>query len=331
VPRILLAAIAISACSNGGVPAHASPAPHAGSGATASLPVATGWARIAELAAPGGERGPSTELVHAMQLAATNRQAWRELEFKYPPTPLADYPQGAEAVDALVKWAAADGALAPPVAPQDRGAEVLKVDAVAIVAIRSATAQTTQGLIAAELLGNELVRSGRAFVEVDIGLSIIKRAQRRMLELGGSTAGWKLPGDDLVRALAAEALSSKQMLDYVGTAAGRKDFEERLASLGSDTAAIATATTGRAPAAWLPSPEEAAALRTFWLDALDGAQLGEPSATTIARATKAAEALPEAYRWNADAVVRILERMAQSVAALHAPPNPDRFKPRASE
>jgi hypothetical protein len=59
----------------------------------------------------------------------------------------------------------------------------------------------------------------------------------------------------------------------------------------------------------IPTDEEAVALRQFWLAALDGAQRGEPPATTIARVTKAAEAASEPAKANAAAIASMLEML----------------------
>lgn len=269
----------------------------------------TGWKRIEALATPTVGAGPSKDLERATQIASENRDVWSGLKHKYPPTPLAAYPHGADALEALHAWVQAKGSLLAVPKPSEIGEATMHLNDVGALAIDSATDEKAASIVDGLYLGMRMVAEGRSFLEVQIGVSMIGSVKRKRAtlarEAGGSAEELEVPALDLVRILAAEALQSRRTMDYATTPEGRKDFVDRAKQLGSDTSELLKDVTGRTPLSMIPTDEEAAGLSQFWLAALDGAQRGEPAATTIARLNKAAETAPEPAKASAVAIVRI--------------------------
>lgn len=258
--------------------------------ATSQGDASAGWKRIEALAVPTVEPAPSADLERAIAIAHAKGDAWRELEFKYPPTPLAKYPQGAEAVEALRAWASAKGGLPPPQNPSEL---TLGIHDVGALAIESATDPNAQGIQDGLYLGTRMLAEGRNFVEVQVGLTMFSDAKRKLSVLasagaaksGGATVDPVPPPLDFVRVLAAEAVQWRRKHDSTTSPDGRKD----------------------------------AAMTQFWLSALDGAQRGEPVATTIARLQKAIDTAAGPTKANVTRFASMLEIAKSTFDELRAP------------
>lgn len=117
------------------------------SGSSTGAGTLTGWERIEALATPAVSAGSSKELEHAMQIARDNQDAWRELRFEYPPTPLADYPQGADALEALHTWANEQGGLPAAPKPTEIGVMGLQIHTLGDVAIDAAADEEAASIV----------------------------------------------------------------------------------------------------------------------------------------------------------------------------------------
>ncbi|NVB79932.1 MAG: hypothetical protein HOV81_16170 [Kofleriaceae bacterium] len=295
----------------------------AGSQAGSAAPVAlSGWKRIEALATPTVSAAPSKDLERAIAIGKANTDAWRELRFKHPPPPLSEYAQGADALDALHAWASEKGGLPPVPKPTEQGLVTLAMHDIGSVAIESATDATAASLADGLYLGTRLVQEGRNFLEVQVGLSMLSdlKRKRRMLALdgGGSAAELVPPTPDFVRVLAAEALYSRRLHDFATSPEGRKELVDMVKAAPDESKQLVENVTGRSAMSMIPTDEEAAAMMLFWAAALDGAQRGEPAATTIARAQKAAEAAGAANA-SAASIARILEMLKSQFDRLSDP------------
>jgi len=242
------------------------------------------WQRIEALARSAAAPGPSTELGHAVEIAARNGGAWMDLLYASSPQ-ITDYPGGADAVDALGRWMRQRGGLAPASPRGDTTTHLLCE--VARVAIDTATRDVPASLDVATYLGHRLVVEGRSFVEANFGVRTLRDAMDRALALGRSIRPDDIPvSGELLRVVAAEAVHARRSMTYIATPEGQREIEAQLASLDPDKRKLVEA-HGGALVDQVPSPGEIVATIKFWLAALDDARMGEPTSTTLDRVRRA--------------------------------------------
>lgn len=322
--RVLLCVALVLVACKGKEHAREAPRAPAGSGSAAAAPVLDGWKRIEALATPTVDPGPSKDLERAIAIAQANKDTWREARFKYPSTPLAEYTGGADALEALHAWSTANGGLPAPGKPTEVGLVTMGIHDVGSMAVSTATDLNGAALADATVLASRLLREGRNFLEVQIGISMFDAMKRKVRTLVADSPGISdsqvVPPDmDLVRILAAEALTSRRSIDYASSPEGRKDFIERAKQLAPETSNLLKGVTGKTALGLIPTDEESAALMQFWLAALDGAQRGEPAATTVARVRKAAETAPGPAKENGARIASVLDMLKSSYERLSEP------------
>jgi hypothetical protein len=244
------------------------------------------WKPIEALAVTPPATGASTDLTRALEIAKANADAWRDHVHDQPPSELAAFPQGAEAVAALKAWASAKGALPAAKSPIQIGVVTLDMFSVGQVAI--ATAKTPEDLAPAEYLGTTLYTMGRSLLDAQIGTALVVDAAAKRKSLGLPAA--TLPKLDLVRVLAAEAVRSRARNEYASTAAGRQELEAAAKEMPAHEDEAWTA------AELIPSDAERKARLAYWVAALKGAQRGESTDTTLARLQSATDTAPKAVK-----------------------------------
>jgi hypothetical protein len=319
VHRLVCIALALAAC-KGKEPARepARPSEPAGGGSAASpAPVLTGWSRIEALAAQVASPGPTVELERALAFASTNRAAWSALRYERPSPPLDRYPQGADAIAALQAWANAGGGLPPLESIAELGEVGRAMHDVGSLAVETAT--DARSLAAAGYLATQLVHQGRNLLEIQMGTALIRSARYRLRALELPVDGIEVSAVDVVRMLAAEALSSRRSLEHAASPEGRKELNDRLQAMEPEARETVKAMTGKELKALIATDEQSAALMQFWLAALDGAQRGEAANTTIERARRAAEASPAVMKDTTAQIVSILERLRREIDQLGEP------------
>ncbi len=290
---------------------------------TGSAPRAmTGWQRIEALATPTVSAGPSNDLERAVEIARAHQDDWRDLRGAYPPAPLAAYPQGAEAIEALHAWVAAKGGLPPPPKATELGRLTLGLHDVGLVAIESAADASSTAVSDGVYLATRLVAEGRNVLEVQVGVSMLEDAKRKLRalagEAGSGAAALATPAPDFVRILAAEALHSRRLHDFATSPEGRKELVELVKGMPGDTKRLLEGATGRTAMSMIPTDEEAAAMMQFWIAALDGAQRGEPVAATLERVRKAADRAGPAKQ-TAVMIASMIEMLKSSFERLNDP------------
>jgi hypothetical protein len=269
---------------------------------------AADWSSIEALATTKAASGPSTELVRALEIAKTHGDEWRE-QLNEPYPALALFPQGADAIAALKKWAAAKGALPPIQSPIEVGVVTLDLFDMGRVAL--ATAKTDKDIAATEYLGATLYTNGRSLLEAQIGTQLVREAAAKRKELGLPNGA--LPKLDLVRVLASEALSSRARGEYETTAAGRKELAAALEQMPAHESAQTTVSVDNL----IPDEAHRRANQAFWLAALTGAQRGESPDTTLARLQSATKTAPKAIKTR----VEVLPTTAKMIVASYESAN----------
>lgn len=244
------------------------------------------WKAVEALATTPAAAGPPTDLVRALEIAKPNDDAWREHVHDQPAPELTVFPQGADAVAALKSWAAAKGGLPPATSPIQIGVVTLGMFSVGQVAI--ATAKTADDLAPAEYLAATLYTTGHSLLDAQIGTALAEdaTAKRKSLDLPAAT----LPKLDLVRVLAAEAVTSRARNEYAMTAEGRKELEAAAKEMPAHEGSALTADD------LIPSEAERKARLAYWVAALQGAQRGESTETTLARLQSATDTAPKAVK-----------------------------------
>jgi hypothetical protein len=262
------------------------------------------WKPIEALATTPPAAGPPTDLTRALEIAKANDDRWREHVHDQPAPELTAFPQGAEAVAALKAWAAAKGGLPPAQSPIQIGVVTLGMFSVGQVAI--ATAKTPDELAPAEYLAATLYTAGHSLLDAQIGTTLAEdaAAKRKSLSLPAAS----LPKLDLVRILAAEAVTSRARTEYAMTAEGRKELE-----------AAAKEMPAHEDSAWtvadlIPSDAEVKARLAFWVAALKGAQRGESTETTLARLQSATDTAPKAVKDKLATVPMVAKSIVASAA-----------------
>ncbi len=180
-------------------------------------------ADLAHLEVLAGEAmAPHDDLSRALAIAARHEAAWSARKDADPSRPLADYPEGGAAIDALGRWADRRGALPP------RGNE-LAVLRLGLLAIESATAAAPAGLEVGRKVGYRLVTEGRGLFEGSLGAALLRRAAARARALGLPEATrWVPPRGTFARVLAAEALAVHRE-DWTGPETSAADQRRMLA------------------------------------------------------------------------------------------------------
>lgn len=258
------------------------------------------WRGIAALAKPAVAPGPHEALVPAIELAKKHRDAWTDLRYRQPPTPLAEYPDGERAMSALAAWAGAKGGL-PPLPPfAEVGVQPMAMYSLGAIAVEA-------NAPGARYLGHRLVREGRNLLEVMMGVTLLRDSVRKT----GDTAD--LPTSaELVRIVAAEATHSRRLVAYATSVEGQRAMREAEAKLDPQmkSALLGGRTFDR---------EMAAAMDEFWAAALDGARPGEPASTTVARLRAAADKAPESIASSVQIIPSSVEVLAKQLDDLTAP------------
>jgi hypothetical protein len=262
------------------------------------------WKPIEALATTPPASGASTDLSRALEIAKTNADAWRDHVHDQPPSDLAAFPQAADAIAALKAWAAAKGGLPPARSPIQIGVVTLDMFSVGQVAI--ATAKTADDLAPAEYLATTLYTTGRSLLDAQIGTSLAEDAATKRKSLGLPPA--TLPKVDLVRILAAEAVTSRARNEYASTAAGRQELEAAAKEMPAHEDKAWTA------ADLIPSDAERKARLAFWVAALQGAQRGESTETTLARLQSATDTAPKAVKDKLATVPMVAKSIVASAA-----------------
>jgi hypothetical protein len=316
---VVCAMLVIAACKEGRAPAHDPPV-QPGSAAAPTPSFEDPWKRIEVLAAPTHTAGSSRDLERALPLAAANGEQWRELEFRRPAPPLADYPQGAEAMALVRAWASVKGGLPKIPSPAELGSATFQVFSLGSTA--AAVATNRDELAPAVYLGTLLVTNGRTLLEVQMGASILLHASHKLRDLAGPDAKAEplpAPELDLVRVLAAEALHSRALLEWSMTDNGQKTLGSAMASLGSDSRELTKQVFGKDPEAMIPTKTDAAAYDAFWIAALDGAQRGEPANVTLDRLKKAAEGAPPSIKYMVTHFPQVAESITDDLERVKNP------------
>ncbi len=255
---------------------------------------AADWRAIEALAETKTAAGPSTQLVRALKIAKEDGEDWRAT-LSENSTALADYLEGAEAIAALKKWTAAKGALPPIQSPIQLG--VVTLDLFDLARITLATAKSPKDVEAVEYLGSQLYTTGHSLLEAQIGTKLVNEAASKRKELG--LPGVALPKLDMVRVLAAEALSLRARGEYEMTEEGRKELAAALRQMPAHE-------KGNADEVSIDDliPDEAhqRATQAFWVAALRGAHRGESTETTLARLESATKTAPKAVKKRVDVV-----------------------------
>jgi hypothetical protein len=262
------------------------------------------WKPIEALATTPPATGAPTDLTRALEIAKPNDDAWREHVHDRSPPELTAFPQGAEAIAALKAWAAAKGGLPPAQSPVQLGVVTLGMFSVGQVAI--ATAKTADDLAPAEYLASTLYTTGRSLLDAQIGTSLAEAAAAKRKSLGLPPA--TLPKLDLVRILAAEAVTSRARNDYAMTAEGRKELEAAAKEMPAHEDNAMTA------ADLIPSDAERKARLAYWVAALKGAQRGESTETTLARLQSATDTAPKAVKDKLATVPMVAKSIVASAA-----------------
>jgi hypothetical protein len=278
---------------------------------------ATAWAQIEELARPRVAPRDHEQLARALEIAARNHEAWRELQFESPAPPSTAYPEGPEAVAALVQWLQRDGGLPP--APRMPGPETMQMHALGRLAISTASDADWTGVAAGAHLGSRMITQGVHLLAPTVGIALLKDAQRKARELGDDAIGVDLPGPgELLRIAAAEASHSRRMEAYLKSPEGKREMTAQLAKVDPGAKQVAEQLIGRKVE--LPSDGDWAAISGFWLAALEGARPGEPAGTTVARARSSLTTLAGTkMEHTGQMIVSALERLATDLASLSAP------------
>lgn len=285
------------------------PAPATVESGSAAEPAAD-WSSIEALAETKPASGPSTALVRALEIAKTHGDEWRE-QLNEPYPALALFPQGADAVVALKKWAAAKGALPAIKSPIEVGVATLDLFDMGRVAL--ATAKTEKDIAATEYLGATLYTNGRSLLEAQIGTQLVREAAAKRKELGLANA--TLPKLDLVRVLASEALSSRARGEYEMTAAGRKELAAALEQMPAHESAQTTVSVDTL----IPDEAHRRASQAFWLAALGGAQRGESTETTLARLQSATKTAPKPIKTRVDVIPTTAKMIVASYDSANQP------------
>lgn len=230
-PRSLLLALALAAC-------RAAPAPTAAPAVSNAVTSdASRWKAVEELAAP----------MHAG-----------------PPSPTLDRALTERDVPALVQWMQESGTLRVPSRSMIDSTAALELGHTAI-----ATATSWEPVVAAGRLGLYLVQDGASFFEAELGIELLELAAKKLKSLGEPANGLEHPASvDLVRIVAAEALTMRSLLETLDTPEGRATISAN---------------------GWDASLYES--MRQFWPAALDGARRGEAAAVTLSRMRARAETI----------------------------------------
>ena len=313
--RIVWLMVLIAACKGGETTTAPSPStPNVVSG-SASAPMGR-WETLAALAVPVATPGPSRDLERAIQIAKTHRDAWRKLRSTLPPPPLSDYAEGGETIAALEAWAAANGGLPAIESPMEFGPLALNARSVAQLAIETSTPERDTAKLGVQL-GAAFVQQARNLIELQIGLSTLMDAKRKL----------KQPIDldvDFVRVLAAEALFARRSMTYFQTPQGNQELDESISKLDPNTKEMLEGVTGANITELAPNKARDAALEAFWLAALEGARRGEAVSVTIARLRKTADSAAYADT-SVQQIVRVIpdvvERMKRQLDELASEPS----------
>jgi len=306
------AAIALSGCDRerAGAPAQSVAAEPSKTGAPAGRSAApTGWDHVAALARSAEPPGRSEHLAAAMAIAGRNDEVWSAVRRRSPPTPLAEYPEGAAAVAELEAWARDKGGLVPASPLPDPS--LFKLFVLGGIATETATAAAHASLDATAYLGYRLLAEGRNMLEATLGTTLLQEAIDRAHRLGMPVAGWQLPTERmLVRILAGDALYVK----YTLSPEGKAEIEARIAKLPGNEKPLT------AEAAGLEGESEA--LQNLWLVALENARSSDTDRATVERVKRAGAGNPlwDPVSRAVEVLARDLERVRTSAAAPPAPP-----------
>jgi hypothetical protein len=247
------------------------------------------WRYVAALAQPRVAAGASDDLTAALAIAARDREAWSALADQ----PLSAFPDGDVAAALVVRWARAPGGL-PPGEPLP-GRAAIRVAELGRVTLAAGTPEATA---AVGYLGARLLAEGHHLLDATIGLSLLTAARNKARAIGGPEIAIARPPGGLVRILAAEALTSKQLIDRTATAEGRAEVARQLLE-GFPNAPAPD--VDHLPLAAVAERER---MLAFWAVALAGARPDEPDPSTLGRVRAAATEPP------ARQVVQSLEQIA---------------------
>lgn len=246
------------------------------------------WDQVAALAKPTAKRGSSKQLAAAMAIAEKHEREWSINRAETGG--IAGYPEAPAALAALAAWRKDNGGLPPEASPIVRGKRAVAMMRLGQVAIATADLEHRANLELAMYLAATMIEDGDNFLVVMSATSLVTDAKDKAAKLVVATDKWPVPHAELVRVVAAEAITEKASNDWARTPAGKKAIDDALKAMDPKTRKVSEQTVG-APLV-PPTDEQAATLSAFFLKALDGAKRDEPAATTLARVHAAAGSDP---------------------------------------